>query len=274
MGPLPLDVPQVYNKYALGWIREVSPQSSPCQHVLHMLVKSIKIPSCAGIVRIPRLRDLGMRGTELTDEREDPYAVCDHVKGTPLGHALLGVKEVDGPFHVAHRQSCPVAIAVEGELCATRTLKLYGSHHFHLILLIERVLCINEEEHPALLLCMLLPQEVHRGDYPFGAHLHPSAKLFHPTSLLCLLTHHLQSTLRHNSLLSFSHSHRPHSWAIFEANQADGHEPAVCGPWGLLVCQPLRKLRDNLSYIAARLLEMKQLILQGDQVGAPHSGAH
>ena len=67
-----------------------------------MLVKSIKIPSCAGIVRIPRLRDLGMRGTELTDEREDPYAVCDHVKGTPLGHALVGVQEVDEPFHVAH----------------------------------------------------------------------------------------------------------------------------------------------------------------------------
>ena len=109
---------------------------------------------------------MGVYSADLTEEREDPYAIGKHGKGTPLVRSLLAVQEVAGSIHVTHHQSGPVAIAVESELCATGPLKLGSPHNRRLILIIKRALCVNEEESPVLILGMLLPQEVHHMDAP------------------------------------------------------------------------------------------------------------
>ena len=46
------------------------------------------------VVYIPWLCDAWVVSPEVPDEWEDPYAICDHGKGVPLGHALLAVQEV------------------------------------------------------------------------------------------------------------------------------------------------------------------------------------
>ena len=46
------------------------------------------------VISIPWLRDVGVSSPEIPDEGEDPYPICDHSKGVPLGHALLVVQEV------------------------------------------------------------------------------------------------------------------------------------------------------------------------------------
>ena len=140
---------------------------------------------------------MGVRGADLTDEQEDTYAVGNCGKEIPLGHSLLSVQEVAGPIHVAHHHSGPVAISVESELRTTGPLKLDGPHHFRPILLIERILRINEEEYPVLLLGMLLLPEAHNMDASLNPFLHPFTQLICPTRLLILLYCQLQDTLCH-----------------------------------------------------------------------------
>ena len=82
---------------------------------------------------------------DLTDDWGGPYAKCDLGKETPLCHSLLSVQEVARSVHGEHHQSSPVAISAEGKLQDTRPLKLDGPQHCHMILLVDRVLHINEE---------------------------------------------------------------------------------------------------------------------------------
>ena len=65
----PLNVTQGDDQDAIGWISELSLQSSPHQYVLHMLVKSVEFTPRAGAVRVPRLHDLGISDSDFTDER-------------------------------------------------------------------------------------------------------------------------------------------------------------------------------------------------------------
>ena len=53
----------------------------------------LKLSPRPRVIPIPRLCDAGVGYPEVTDEREDPYAICDHGKGVPLCHALLAVLE-------------------------------------------------------------------------------------------------------------------------------------------------------------------------------------
>ena len=110
----PLDVTRGDGQDALGRIREVAPQMSPHHNFLHMILESLKIPFQSGIICVPWLRDLGVRGAELTDEWEDIYAIGNHREGPPLGHALIAMQELAVPVHVAHQHIVPVVIAVEG----------------------------------------------------------------------------------------------------------------------------------------------------------------
>ena len=57
----------------LGRLWEVSLCRYPYQHVPHVILQGVECPSRAGTVLIPRLRDGGVRGTELSDKREDTY---------------------------------------------------------------------------------------------------------------------------------------------------------------------------------------------------------
>ena len=51
-----------------------------------------ELPACPRVIRIPRLRYAGVGSPKLPDEGEDPYAICDHGEGVPLGHALLAMQ--------------------------------------------------------------------------------------------------------------------------------------------------------------------------------------
>ena len=122
------------------------------------------------------------------------------------------------PIIIAHHQSVPGLISVESKLCAARPLELYNPQHYHVILLIERVVSANEEELPVLLLCMLLPQETHHVNYPLYYRLHATAQFLRHTSLLRLLSTHLEYTLSHNPPLGLSHAHWPQSRMFFQSD--------------------------------------------------------
>ena len=95
---------------------------------------------------------MGVYSADLTEEREDPYAIGKHGKGNPLVRSLLAEQEVAGSIHVTHHQSGPVAIAVESELCATEPLKSDSPQNCFPILLIKRVYRFNGEEDPVVLI--------------------------------------------------------------------------------------------------------------------------
>ena len=104
-----------------------------------------------------------------------------------------------------------MVISFEGELCTTRPLESDGPQHWLPILLIGRVSHVNEKEITVLLLGMLLTQEVHHTDAPYGACLYLSANLIHPIRLLHLLILQLHNMLFHHTPPSFSHPHELHS---------------------------------------------------------------
>ena len=89
-----LDITRGYNQYALVRICEISSQRSSHKQVPHMLLKVIKRPSHSCVIRIPWLCDMGMRVAELTNDREDPNAIRDHLQWINLGHAFLPMQEV------------------------------------------------------------------------------------------------------------------------------------------------------------------------------------
>ena len=64
---------------------------------------------------------MGVRGVELTNYWEYPYAIVNPVKGNLLGHTLLYMQEVARPIHPVHHHGWPVAILVESELRAIGT---------------------------------------------------------------------------------------------------------------------------------------------------------
>ena len=90
-------------------------------------MERLEISSRSGVVRVPRLHYLKVCVADLTDEREDTYAIGKYGNVINLGNTLLDMQEVVGSVHVAHHQSGTVAIAVEGELHVTRPIELYGS---------------------------------------------------------------------------------------------------------------------------------------------------
>ena len=142
-------------------------------------------------------------------------------------------------------------ISVEDELSTTGPIKLDHLQNWRLIIFIGHVSRINEEEAPVFLLGILLPQESHHMDAALYHCLHPSTQFICTTRLLSLLYRHLQHKLSHQLLKIFSHPNRPHSRILIDSDQAARHECEISGPWGPLICQPLRKIRDNLPQLAA-----------------------
>ena len=190
--------------------------------------------------------DVVVRGAELEDEWGYPYVIVDHGEETPLGHPLLAVQELFVPIHVSHHQDGSVVISVESELRATGSLKLDGPQHFRPILLIERVFCINDEEALVFLLGVLLPKEAHCMYASIDPCLHPSTQLICPACLIFFLYCHLQQTLLHQPLASFSHPHGLQSRILIDYDQMDRHERVISVPWRPLIHHPLVKLSNNL----------------------------
>ena len=73
-----LDIPKGYDSDGLGWLKEEYPPSSPHQKSLHVIMQYIKHPYRTCIVYMPRLRDVGIRSTELMNKQEYPDAIYGH----------------------------------------------------------------------------------------------------------------------------------------------------------------------------------------------------
>ena len=46
------------------------------------------------VIGIPGFGDLGVCAAELTEDQEDPYTICDHGSGLPMGHSLLDIQSL------------------------------------------------------------------------------------------------------------------------------------------------------------------------------------
>ena len=84
---------------------------------------------------------------------------------------------------------------------------LHIPHHGCVILLIERIVRVNEEVPPVLLLVVLLPQMPHRMDTSLYSRLQATAEMFRPAGLLGLLRRHHQLTLRQYPPPRFPHAY-------------------------------------------------------------------
>ena len=140
-----------------------------------------------------------------------------------------------------------MSIEVKSKLCAAGTLKSDVPHQFPLIFIIELIASTNGEESTFLLMGMLHPQETHCVNTPLDSCLHPSTQLPHTTTLLFLLSRHLEYELRHHLPPVLSHSHRPHSRTLVQSDQSGIHDSTAYGYWGPLMYQPLRELCNNES---------------------------
>ena len=60
---------------------------------------------------------------------------------------------------------------------------------------------------------------------------------------------------------------------LVEVNQEVVNEHAVSFPWGMIIHQPLCKLRNNMSYFAALLTKLEYPKLQADRVDDPQPSA-
>ena len=75
------------------------------------------------IISVTWLSDPGVGVLKFPDKGEDPYAICNHGMGVPLGHALISMQEVAWPVPCVLNHQCgPVVVAVKRKLCTTGTL--------------------------------------------------------------------------------------------------------------------------------------------------------
>ena len=83
---------------------------------------------------------------------------------------------------------------------------LHIPNHGCVILLIERIVRVNEEVPPVLLLVVLLPQMPHRMDTSLYSRLQATAELFRPAGLLGLRPCH-----HHHTLFQYPPPSLPHT---------------------------------------------------------------
>ena len=57
-----------------------------------MFLECRESPPCTSSIYIPCLRDVGVRGADLTDEGVDTYATENHGEGNSLGQAILDMQ--------------------------------------------------------------------------------------------------------------------------------------------------------------------------------------
>ena len=93
-----------------------------------------------------------------------PYAIM--ARGYPWVTPLLAVKEVNCPTALHDHQGGPVVVAIKCKPRSTGPLMSHHLQHGGAVILIERIVCINEEKPPVILLGVLLPQELQYVDFP------------------------------------------------------------------------------------------------------------
>ena len=92
--------------------------------------------------------------------------------------------------------------------------------HSCLVLLVKRILRINEEKPPVLFMGMFLPQESHRVNPLLDPGFQPPAELLRTTGLLGLRPSRRQHALCQNLSSGFTHYNWPYNRALVKANEA------------------------------------------------------
>ena len=94
---------------------------------------------------------------EVPDTGEYPHAICNHVQGILLGSPHLVLKELTCLIAHPDHHGFLVAGANKFKPCTTGPLVSHPAHIDCTVLLIERIVHINEYKTPVLLLGVLLP---------------------------------------------------------------------------------------------------------------------
>ena len=102
-----------------------------------------------------------------------------HLQWISLGHFLLIEEEMTHPISFPDHQCGPVAVSVECEPRTTGSFMPYLPQHGCVVILVERIVRINDKELPFLVLSMLLPHNPHHVDPP-----PQSPPLFHCRTVL------------------------------------------------------------------------------------------
>ena len=74
-----------------------------------------------------------------------------------MGDTFHAIKEGSCPPTIPYHQGGPVAVTVESKLFAAGSIVLDRPQHCGSVLLIERIVHVNEEKYPVILLLMMFP---------------------------------------------------------------------------------------------------------------------
>ena len=159
------DVQGRHYQYALGGIQELASRGPSHHKIIQVLLDPLEGAARPRVIRVLGLGDSNVGLPQFTDEQEDSQPIHHHRQWVSLGHSLLAEKEVTRPVTRPDHQCGPVAVAVECEPCATWPLKTHRTYQGCAVLLIERIVRVNKEEPPILLLGVLLPQELYSHYY-------------------------------------------------------------------------------------------------------------
>ena len=114
------------------------------------------------------------------------------------------------------------------------------------VLLVERIVRVNKEEPPVLILSILLPQKPYFMYPPFNNCLQTTAELLRTSVLLGLLPRHHKHTLIQHPPPSLPHAYWPYPMALVESDEAPRHQCSVGRLGWATVVHPVSKLPNNM----------------------------
>ena len=109
-----------------------------------MSLDACKSAARTSVISISWMSNAGVGRPEVPDKGEDPKAICNHGQGIPLGHFLLAMKEMTVPVACSDHQFVPVAVSVKFKPRTTGTLVAHCPQFGCEVLLIERIVRVNE----------------------------------------------------------------------------------------------------------------------------------
>ena len=129
-----------------------------------------------------------------------------------------------------------MAALVKCDTFTTGGLVLDFQHHESMILIVELIVCINEEETPVLIMGMLFPQKTHVVyAYP-NPRMQPPAQMLDFTNLLRLWPRHRQEELCHHLSPRLPDYDGSDTGVIVQTNQSLFHKRPILHPRWMVMC--------------------------------------
>jgi hypothetical protein len=187
----------------LQWFREGAKVRTNLLKLTKEAADVVEISASSGVIGVPRLFHFRKVSLEQADERREACATRKHGERISLGHAFLAAEKVGSPVVAAEHECPPVSAAIECKPGPQRPLMTDSPQHGCPVLLVECILCINEQKAPILFMLVQLPEVLHRMNTAFNSCFKTSAELINSMGLIGFTASHEEKTFCEQSPPNF-----------------------------------------------------------------------